>query len=92
MTADVSVIERRVMERIGALLASAAIDPDDVRCRIDDNESSLRIHLDLPGSVGRGLEHALAVRVLDAIRAVGGRTYGTVDVQVHQHAVHGAAS
>ena len=43
---------------------------------------SLDVHLELPTTVTRGLEQALAVRVLDAVRS-DARTYGKVDVHIH---------
>jgi hypothetical protein len=83
MATEVIAVERRVMERISALLVAASIGPDEVACRIETDGSVRRVHLDFPGPVDRGLEHALAVRVLDAMRSSGGPTYGTVDVLVH---------
>jgi len=40
------------------------------------------VHIDLPEAVSQGVEHALAVRVLDAVHSHG-RTFGDVNVYVH---------
>jgi hypothetical protein len=74
-------LRRAVQDRIAALLGAAGIDPEAVECTIDGGPSSLDVHLQLPEPVGLRMEHALAVRVLDAIRS-SGRTYGQVDVSV----------
>ena len=71
-----------IHERIAVLLASAAIDPATVGCRIESDVNRLDVHLQLPIAVSRGVEQALAVRVLDAVRDTG-RTFGKVDVHVH---------
>jgi len=72
-----------IHERIAALLTSGAIDRDRVQCRIEETGHRLDVHLDLPTAVTRGMEQALAVRVLDAVRS-SGRTFGNVDVHVHR--------
>jgi hypothetical protein len=54
-----------------------------VQCRIEETGHRLDVHLDLPTAVTRGMEQALAVRVLDAVRS-SGRTFGNVDVHVHR--------
>ena len=61
--------------------APPASTPTAVDCTIEGGPSSLEVHLDLPEPVGLRLEHALAVRVLDAVRS-SGRTYGQIDVSV----------
>lgn len=71
-----------VTARTSSLLASAGIDPARVDCTVEETPGSLDVHLHLPSAVTRGVEQALAVRVLDAVRA-DGRTYGRVDVHVH---------
>ncbi len=68
--------------RIAKLLKATAIDPAHVTCSFEEAMASLDVHLELPTSVGRGVEQSLAVRVLDAVRS-DGRTYGRVDVHVH---------
>jgi hypothetical protein len=78
-----------IHERIAALLTSVAIDRERVRCRIEATGHRLDVHLDLPVAVTRGMEQALAVRVLDAVRS-SGRTFGNVDVHVHDVHVHPA--
>jgi hypothetical protein len=74
-------LRRAVQDRIAPLLGAAGIDGDAVECRIDGGPSALTVHLQLPEPVGLRLEHALAVRVLDAVRSTG-RTYGQIDVSV----------
>lgn len=74
-------LRRAIQEKIAALLGAAGIDPATVECTIQGGRTSLEVHLELPGPVGLRLEHALAVRVLDAVRA-SGRTYGQIDVSV----------
>jgi hypothetical protein len=56
--------------------------PDAVGCRLERRGGDLRVHLDVPVAVGPGVEQALAVRVLDAVRA-GTGTAATVDVSIH---------
>jgi hypothetical protein len=74
-------LRRAIQEKIAALLGAAGIDPATVECTIQGGRAALEVHLDLPDPVGLRLEHALAVRVLDAVRA-SGRTYGQIDVSV----------
>ena len=52
-------------------------------CRVAHDAARLHVRFDLPLAVGPGIEQALAVRVLDAVRTVG-RTYGAVGVSVHE--------
>ena len=51
-------------------------------CRLEHDDTSLVVNLDLPVAVERAMEHALAVRVLDAM-TTSKRTFGQVDVRVH---------
>jgi hypothetical protein len=74
-------LRRAIRNRISALLDAAGIDSTAVECTIGGGSTSLDVHLDLPEPVGVRVEHALAVRVLDAIRS-SGRTYGKIDVSV----------
>ncbi|MEQ1785770.1 MAG: hypothetical protein ABL966_01860 [Acidimicrobiales bacterium] len=74
-------LRRAIHDRIAALLAAGNVDPGAVTCTISGASSTLEIHLELPHAVGLRLEHALAVRVLDAVRS-SGRTYGHIDVSV----------
>jgi hypothetical protein len=71
-----------MLERIRPVLAAAGIDPGGVACDLDRDGPTIEAHVTLPEPPDRRLEQALAVRVLDAIRA-SGRTYGHVGVQVH---------
>lgn len=59
------------------LLSAAGIDPAVIQCRIELQFP--RFHVHLSPSIEKTLRQALAVRVLDAVRA-SGRTYGEVDV------------
>jgi hypothetical protein len=53
-------------------------DIDQVRCRLDRRGSDVTVHL-AGGPISEMRRHAVAVRVLDAVRSMG-RTYGHVDV------------
>jgi hypothetical protein len=74
-------LRRAIRARISALLQASGIDPGTVEVTIGGGPASLDVHLDLPEPVGVRAEHALAVRVLDAVRS-SGRTYGRIDVSV----------
>ena len=74
-------LRRAITGRISALLGAAGIDASTVDCTIEGGPVELLIHLDLPVPVGQGVEHTLAVRVLDAVRSTG-HTYGRIDVSV----------
>jgi len=71
-----------VQGRIARLLGTHGIESAQVPIRFEPDRGGLDVHLDLPVPVPRGVEQALAVRVLDGIRGVG-RTFGRVDVHVH---------
>lgn len=74
-------LEAGIRSRISGLLAASTIKPDEVRCRFHANGQRLDIELVLPMEVSKRVKHALAVRVLDAVRTAK-RTYGQVDVQI----------
>jgi hypothetical protein len=57
------------------------VRPDQVSCQLESDGASLRVHLEVPAAVDRHTEQAMAVRVLDAVRAAP-RTYGEVNVTV----------
>jgi hypothetical protein len=61
-----------------AHLRPALADLDDVTCRLDRHGSNVVVHLIGP-AISEMRRHAVAVRVLDAVRSVG-RTFGHVDV------------
>jgi len=63
------------------VILPATVDPKEVTCRFVRDGQRLIVHLDGP-PVGRGVEQAIAVRVLDAVWR-SGRTYGDVDVSYH---------
>jgi hypothetical protein len=81
--ADARIGELRplLVARITPLLFAAGIDASEVTCSLADDASAVSVILDLPRPVNRGLEHALGVRVLDAVHACG-RTFGRVNVVV----------
>jgi hypothetical protein len=83
-------LRQLVASRIAKLLVAASIDPDEVSSRFDVTGSAVDVHLDLPTVVSRAIEQALAVRVLDAVRA-SGRTYSRVDVHVHKRPCRAAS-
>jgi hypothetical protein len=75
-------VRAEVQGRIARLLRTYSIEMTDVAIRFEPRRGGLDVHLDLPVAVPRGVEQALAVRVLDALRG-SGRTFGRVDVHVH---------
>lgn len=76
-------IRARIKDRIRRVATAARIEPSAIRCRLERNGPSLDVHLYLPATAAKGVEQALAVRVLDAVRSVG-QTFGNVDVHVHR--------
>ena len=80
-----------IRDRIAKLTEVAGTNAVDTACLVRTFGRDLVVDLHLPVPVDRRLQAALAVRVLDAVRAAGGQTYGHVDVRVHgQHPVaHG---
>ena len=71
-----------VRNRIARLVAVAGTSANEVTCGIESNGADLQVDLYVPAPIDRRLQHALAVRVLDAVKA-SGRTFGQVDVNVH---------
>ena len=61
-----------------ARLRHTFADVDQVSCRLDRRGSNVTVHLAGP-AITEMRRHAVAVRVLDAVRSMG-RTYGHVDV------------
>jgi hypothetical protein len=80
-------LQALIMDRIARLVAAAAMDPATVECSFEESPMALDVHLTLPSAASRGLEQALAVRVLDAVRT-DPTTYGRVDVHVHTGEAH----
>jgi hypothetical protein len=74
-------LRRRILQLVRPTLTGAGVLPTDVTCRIEPHGSDLHVRFGLPGPVSHRVEQALAVRVLDALRA-GRRTYGHVSVSV----------
>jgi hypothetical protein len=73
-------LERGIRSRIAGLLSASSIPADAVGCRFRVSGQALAIELVLPVEVSKRMTHALAVRVLDAVRS-DERTYGRVNVQ-----------
>ena len=71
-----------VRQRISKLAVAAGTTAVDTACLITSCGGDLVVDLHLPVALNRRQQQALAVRVLDAVRA-SGRTYGHVDVRVH---------
>lgn len=77
-------LRREVIRRTAQLLHAAGIDESDVDVKVVHAGFDLEVHLELPsGDRDRRLEHALSVRVLDAVRSNGHRTVGDTRVFVH---------
>lgn len=74
-----------IVRRCAQLLHGASIDEADVTVQLVHRRSNLEVHLGLPGAPDKRLEHALSVRVLDALRSASKRTVGHADVYVHHH-------
>lgn len=68
--------------RIARVLLATDVDPTAVTCWTEGDSTGLDVHVDVPGRLSHGVEQAVAVRALDALRS-SGRTYGHVDVHVH---------
>ena len=51
-------------------------------CRIEPTGNDLQVDLYVPVPLDQRMQHALGVRVLDAVHA-SGRIFGQVDVNVH---------
>jgi hypothetical protein len=79
-----SPLRREIKRRIAQLLHGAAIGENDVTVRVVHDGPNMEVHLDMPGPADRRLEHALSVRVLDAVRSTSARTVGHTDVFVHR--------
>jgi hypothetical protein len=70
-----------VRMRIGLLCASVGVHAGEVSCTIESEPGGLRIDLTVPTAIDRRLEHAFAVRALDAVRA-SSQNHGHVNVDV----------
>jgi hypothetical protein len=68
----------RIQRRTLRTMAEAAGQPGPLGCALERHGRGLRVELSGP-PVGKDVEHALAVRVMDAVRAEG-RAFATVDV------------
>lgn len=76
-------LRRLVASHTRMLLLAGGIDPDDVGCRVEHEAWGLRVAVVLPEPVPTSIEHALKVRVLDAVGALG-QNMGRVSVAVEQ--------
>lgn len=77
-------LRREVLRRIAQLLHGAGMSESDVTVRVVHDGPGMEVHLELPGEPDRRLEHALSVRVLDALRSSASlRTVGHTRVFVH---------
>ncbi len=79
--AALDALSRRILDLTAPILTGAGVPPGRSRCRVEPDGLGLRVRFALPLAVGIRVRHALAVRVLDAVRGAG-RTYGRVDVVV----------
>jgi hypothetical protein len=75
-------LRREILRLVAALLGGAGILAGQAVCRIEPLATRLDVTFDLPVTVTPSVKQALAVRVLDAVRGAG-RTYGAVQVSVH---------
>jgi hypothetical protein len=79
--AALDALARRILGLVAPILTGAGVPPGSATCHVEPDGLGLRVRFALPGAVGTRVRHALAVRVLDALRGAG-RTYGRVDVVV----------
>ena len=74
-------LRQTIGTRIAALLHASGVDETAVDCTIEGDTTRLMVNLELPTAVGQDMEHALTVRVIDAVHSTG-RTYGRINVSV----------
>jgi hypothetical protein len=74
-----TALGEQILARVDTLLVAAGVEPGEVSCRVE--HAGLRTRVVFSGPLPDGLQSALSVRALDAVRAVG-RTFGQVDVAV----------
>jgi len=74
-------LRRKILRRVTPILRSVGVVDGQTVCRLDPQPTQLGVEFDLPVTVSQTVRHALAVRVLDAVRGAG-RTYGPVHVSV----------
>ena len=72
-----------IVDLIAPAVRAAGLDPAGVRCELIEDGPGLDVHLQLGGIVTTSAQHAIGVRVLDAVRSTATHTYGNVDVYVH---------
>lgn len=70
-----------IIDRIGRLVGGVGVDPTDVVCHVESEPAGIRVDLTVPVPIERSLQQAIAVRVLDAVRATP-RNHGQVNVDV----------
>jgi hypothetical protein len=78
MTERFDDLRLSVLRRIAPVLRSAGVDEHEVACSVGGRVADLDVELRGPAAAA-GFEHALGVRVLDAVHA-DGRTFGPVRV------------
>lgn len=78
-------LRAEVLRRTDALQRAARLEPGELGCEIEADGPDLVVHLSVPADAPAHLDHALAVRVLDAVRATC-RGLGRVDVAVRRRA------
>jgi hypothetical protein len=80
-SAALDALGRRILGLTTPILTGAGVPPGSATCHVEPDGLGLHVRFALPGAVSTRVRHALAVRVLDALRGAG-RTYGRVDVVV----------
>lgn len=80
-TADLGCLRTAILRRLAGVVRTVGIDEHEVGCSLDGDVNDLHVVLTGPPLL-LGLRQALGVRVLDAVHA-DGRTFGSVDVEVH---------
>jgi hypothetical protein len=70
-----ALLQHEIIRRVRRLLADV---DGPTRCDITDDSPRVTVRLSGP-PINKTLRHALSVRVLDAVRAIG-HTYGDIDV------------
>jgi hypothetical protein len=76
-------LREAILARLVPLVTAVGVDLAAIECRIAPDGPRLQVELSGP-EVGRALEHAFGVRVLDAVRSFG-RTFGEVNVTYQAH-------
>jgi hypothetical protein len=67
-----------VLQRITPAIRACGLEEHEVSCQLTGGVSALHVEITGPPAL-RSVEHAIVVRVLDAVHAHGG-TFGSIDV------------